>query len=105
MELFGIALSVPVSFVLSAVYCKLALKYGRMYEPARRVFYAVSIILLGGFCVEFRYCARWERYARARLSVPPFLSPITCSSFLASQRSRTLSCFIELGHSCRSGGL
>lgn len=52
MELFGIAFSIPVAFVMSMVYCAILTHAVRRREQLRRWLYAVSIVLLLGFLGE-----------------------------------------------------
>lgn len=52
MELFGIALSVPVAFVCSMLYCLLLAKVIAKRQQTIRFLRITSIILLSLFCTE-----------------------------------------------------
>ena len=52
MELFGIALSVPIAFVMSMIYCAILAYALRQIELIRRWLYTVSIVILLGFITE-----------------------------------------------------
>ncbi len=52
MEFFGILFSLPLAFVLSAVYCAFISRFVREFERARKLFYSCSIVLLTFFGIE-----------------------------------------------------
>ena len=52
MEVLGIALSVPVAFVASAVYCFLVARVVARIGPLGRVMWAASVLVLVGLGVE-----------------------------------------------------
>ncbi len=52
MEIYGIMLSVPAAFAVTAVYGKFILKYKGLSASARRFLYSASLVLLVCFGIE-----------------------------------------------------
>ena len=70
MELFGIIFSVPVAFVMSMAYCFFLARVVCRFDFARRLLFAVSLILLGLFLLELVLLAMFGA-VRSRAVVGP----------------------------------
>jgi hypothetical protein len=71
MEMFGILLSIPGSFLASLIYAALVVAFVRPCEPLRRAFLAASIGVMGLLAVEVALLVRSGGALGARAAAGP----------------------------------